>query len=216
MKSKKDISIVIADDHPILLKGLYDQLTSNGYNVIGKASNGMQALELILTTSPTIALLDIDMPLLNGFEVIKTATDKKISTKFIILSFHKETEYITQAKTLNINGYLLKEDSFMEIENCILSVWEGNSYFSKSFTNSSLLHADNELKKLQFLTPSETTILKLIAQQVSTTDIAHSLSVSKRTIEKHRSNIISKLELDRETNTLTKWTINNKSIILDL
>ncbi|CAL2104924.1 Regulator [Tenacibaculum sp. 190524A02b] len=216
MKSKKDISIVIADDHPILLKGLHDQLTSNGYNVIGQAANGMQALELILTLSPTIALLDIDMPLLNGFEVIKTAIDKKISTKFIILSFHKETEYIAQAKTLNINGYLLKEDSFMEIENCILSVWEGNSYFSKSFNNSSLLYADNELRKLQYLTPSETTILKLIAQQTSTTDIANSLSVSKRTIEKHRSNIISKLELDRETNTLTKWTLNNKSIILDL
>ncbi|CAL2094808.1 Regulator [Tenacibaculum sp. 190524A02b] len=216
MKSKKDVSIVIADDHPILLKGLHDQLTSNGYNVIGQAANGMQALELILTLSPTIALLDIDMPLLNGFEVIKTAIDKKISTKFIILSFHKETEYIAQAKTLNINGYLLKEDSFMEIENCILSVWEGNSYFSKSFNNSSLLYADNELRKLQYLTPSETTILKLIAQQTSTTDIANSLSVSKRTIEKHRSNIISKLELDRETNTLTKWTLNNKSIILDL
>ncbi|CAL2077601.1 response regulator transcription factor [Tenacibaculum sp. 190524A02b] len=216
MKSKKDVSIVIADDHPILLKGLHDQFTSNGYNVIGQAANGMQALELILTLSPTIALLDIDMPLLNGFEVIKTAIDKKISTKFIILSFHKETEYIAQAKTLNINGYLLKEDSFMEIENCILSVWEGNSYFSKSFNNSSLLYADNELRKLQYLTPSETTILKLIAQQTSTTDIANSLSVSKRTIEKHRSNIISKLELDRETNTLTKWTLNNKSIILDL
>ncbi|MBW1294198.1 response regulator [Aquimarina litoralis] len=216
MISKKDISIVIADDHPMLLKGLYDELTIHNYQVTGKAANGMQALEQILTLEPTLALLDIDMPLLNGFEVIKTASEKKVSTKFIILSFLKETKYITQAKKLGIDGYLLKEDSFFEIEKCIREILQGNSYFSKAIDSSSLQNASEELKKLQFLTPSETTILKLIAQQISTIEIADSLFVSKRTIEKHRSNIISKLELGKETNTLTKWTLNHKNVILEL
>ncbi|WP_108809024.1 response regulator [Aquimarina spinulae] len=216
MIHKKDISIVVADDHPMLLKGLYDELVANEYRVIGQASNGMQALELILIQKPDIALLDIDMPLLNGFEVVKTAKEKEVPTKFIVLSFHKETEYITQAKTLGIYGYLLKEDSFFEIEKCINTVINGEIYFSKSFDTSFLKNASDELKKFQFLTPSETVILKLIAQQISTLEIAESLCVSKRTIEKHRSNIISKLDLEGETNSLTKWTLNHKNIILEL
>ena len=108
MLEKSKISVVIADDHPMILKGLLDELQANNYNVLGQAANGMQALELILTHNPTIALLDIDMPLLTGFEVIKMAKQKKVDTKFIILSFHKENDYLSQAKALQINGYLLK------------------------------------------------------------------------------------------------------------
>ena len=101
---KASLTIVIADDHPMLLKGLYEELMSNGYNVIGQAADGMKAFELILTEKPDLAILDIDMPVLSGFEVIKMAKEKEVSTKFIVLSFHKEAEYITQARTLNIDG----------------------------------------------------------------------------------------------------------------
>ena len=129
----KSASLIVADDHPMLLKGLYEELSGNGYNVIGRATNGMEALELILKQQPAVALLDIDMPLLTGFEVIKMAKDKGVSTKFIVLSFHKETEYIAQAKALQINGYLLKEDSFFDIERCLNAVLSGQQYFSSSF-----------------------------------------------------------------------------------
>lgn len=213
---KKDIHIVIADDHPMLLKGLYEELINNSYKVIGQAKNGNQALSLILLHKPDIALLDIDMPDLSGFEVIKAAKKKGSNTKFIILSFHKEKDYITKAKSLQINGYLLKEDSFFEIEQCIKEVVGNKQYFSRSFNKSNLINASLEIQKLQLLTPSEITILKLIAQQNSTSQIAETLYVSSRTVEKHRSNIILKLELESGPNSLSHWALINKLIILEL
>jgi YesN/AraC family two-component response regulator len=92
MIEKENFTIVIADDHPMLLKGLHEELVKNNYNVVGQGATGMQALELILKHEPTVALLDIDMPILTGFEVIKTAKEKGSKTKFIVLSFHKEAE----------------------------------------------------------------------------------------------------------------------------
>jgi len=213
---KNNVTFVIADDHPMILKGLNDELTSNNYNVVGKAINGLQALEHILTYKPTIALLDIDMPLLTGFEVIKMAKEKEVNTKFIVLSFHKESDYISQAKSLQINGYLLKEDSFSEIEKCINDVIQGKTYFSKSFEPSSLQTVSDDLKKIKLLTASEKTILKLIAQQLSTAEIADNLCVSPRTVEKHRSNILSKLELNGTHPSLSNWAIIHKKAIKEI
>ncbi|MEM6720845.1 MAG: response regulator transcription factor [Bacteroidota bacterium] len=210
----KKITIVTADDHPMLLKGLTEELTTNGYNVIGQATNGIQALELIIKLKPAIALLDIDMPVLTGFEVIKMAREKGAKTKFIILSFHKESYYIVQAKAFQIDGYLLKEDTFFEIEHCINEVLNGNVYFSKSIDDQPLQNASEELKRLNLLTLSETKILKLIAQEISNQEIADTLSVSIRTIEKHRSNIIEKLGLKKGNNVLTNWALLNRNVIL--
>ncbi|GAB5399960.1 MAG: response regulator transcription factor [Aureisphaera sp.] len=212
----KNATLILADDHPMLLKGLYEELDANGYTILGQATNGVQALELILKEQPNLALLDIDMPLLNGFDVIKMAKEKGSATKFIVLSFHKESEYIVQAKALGINGYLLKEDSFFDIERCIEAVLIDEQYYSRSFKANALNAVKSELKKLQLLTPSELIILKMVAQQVSTVDIAQSLYISKRTVEKHRSNIIIKLELEGGTNALTNWAISNKNTIAEL
>ena len=198
----------------MLLKGLQDELESHGYKVVGQALNGMQALELILTLTPSVALLDIDMPLLTGFEVIKTAKEKRSLTKFIVLSFHKEAEYVSQAKALQINGYLLKEDSFEEVERCIEAAVNDEEYFSRSFDAFSLRNANEELRKLSLLTPSETTILKLIAQQYTSNEIADTLCVSSRTVEKHRSNIIVKLGLEGGTNAVTNWALVHKNTIM--
>ena len=212
---KNTISIVIADDHPMLLKGLGDELTKNNYTVLGKAINGIQALEMVLQHQPDIALLDIDMPMLNGFDVVKMAREKGAKTKFVMLSFHKESDYVAQAKSLQIDGYMLKEDSFEHIEDCITRVLDGEVCFSSSFNELAIKNADNELGKLNQLTASELTILKKIAHQISTLSIADELGVSSRTIEKHRSNIIEKLLLKNTTNSLTNWAISNKAIILE-
>lgn len=216
MMSPKEISIVIADDHPLLLDGLHKELLANDFNIVGKASDGKQALGMIAKYKPDLALLDIDMPLLTGFEVVKEAKEKGITTKFVMLSYHKEVDYVIKAKALQINGYLLKEDSFIEIKRCIHRVLEGETYFSPSFDNLSLQNANEELRKIQFLTASEITILKLIANQMSNAEIADLLSVSIRTVEKHRSNIISKLDIDGGTNALTNWTLVNKNLIEEI
>ncbi|OAD90655.1 DNA-binding response regulator [Aequorivita soesokkakensis] len=216
MIEKKDISIVIADDHPMILKGLNEELTTNNYNVVGQAINGMEALELIMANSPNIALLDIDMPLLTGFEVIKKAKEKQVDTKFIVLSFHKENDYISQAKALQINGYLLKEDSFSEIEKCIECVLNNEIYFSRAFNADSLQSVSEDLKRIKHLTSSEKTILKLVSEQMSSQDIAETLFISIRTVEKHRSNIITKLELENTTNALTNWAYFHRNVIKEL
>lgn len=216
MMTKKPISIVVADDHPMLLKGLFEELTENGYHVAGKAKNGLIALELVLKLKPTLAIIDVDMPLLSGFDVVKMAKDKKISTKFIIQTFHKEANYIKEAKTLQIKGYLLKEDSFLEIQKCIKAVINNTEYFSSSLQNTSIEDASGQLQKLQFLSASEIVILKQISKQISTNEIAKTLSVSARTIEKHRSNIIAKLDLKSKANSLTNWAFINKNTIENL
>lgn len=216
MIEKKNISIVIADDHPMILKGLHDELVAYEYNVVGQAVNGMQALELILTKQPTLALLDIDMPLLTGFEVIKMAKEKQIDTKFIVLSFHKERDYISQAKALQINGYLLKEDSFTEIEDCIQCVLNNEVYFSRAFEPASLESVSEDLRRIKHLTSSEKTVLKLVSQQMSSILIAEALFISTRTVEKHRSNIITKLELENTNNALTNWAYIHRNVIKEL
>ncbi len=213
MIKKENISLVIADDHPMLLKGLYNEFTKNHYSVIGQAKDGMHALELILRLKPKLAILDINMPLLTGFDVIKMIKDKGIDTKFIILSYLREIDYIKKAKSLYINGYLLKEDSFLEIEHCIEAVLNDKVYFSPSFDDFSLKNATEELKKIKLLTPSEITILKLIALKTPNTELANTLGVSIRTIEKHRSNMVHKLGIEGVTNSVTYWALKNKDII---
>ena len=215
MINKGSTSIMVADDHPVLLKGLTEELSTNGYNVIGSANNGAQALEQVLSLHPTIALLDIDMPMLSGFEVVKTAKEKGSTTKFIMFSYHKESEFVIQAKSLQIDGYLLKEDSFSEIEKCIDMVVNGLEFFSAAFSSNTLKNASEEMVKLNWLTASELTILKLIAERETNVQIAEKLSVSIRTIEKHRSNIIAKLWKKKGNNSLVTWAITNKSLIVN-
>ena len=216
MLLNNEISVVIADDHPMTLKGLKDEFLESSYNVVGEAINGMQALELILTLEPTIALLDIEMPILTGFEVIKMVKQKELKTKFIVLSFHKEKEYISQAKALQINGYLLKEDSFAVIENCIKNILNDKICFSPSFEASSLESVSEEFKLIKLLTPSEKTILKLIAQQMSSNEIAETLFISPRTVEKHRSNILAKLEIDNSNNALINWAFIHRKTLKEI
>jgi DNA-binding NarL/FixJ family response regulator len=215
MIPNEEISLVIADDHPIMLSGLYEQLVKHNYNILGQAVNGTQALELIFSMKPKVAILDVDMPWLTGFEVIKAVKQKNGNTQFIILSLHSEAEYVAEAKSHGVLGYLLKEDSFAEIEKCIHAVMRGEEYFSTSFEAFSLDNASEELQKLKLVPFSELAILKLLSPHFSSSKIAETLCVSARTIEKHRSNIIVKLDIAGAPNALIHWALLHKNIILN-
>lgn len=211
-----DITILVADDHPMLLKGLTDELASNGYNVLEGALNGAEALQLLLTENPDVAILDIEMPLLSGFEVIKKSREKQITTKFIILTSHKEKAFVLRAKKLEISGYLLKDEPYSEVDKCIRSVLAGKDYFSHTFDQIFANEISPQLEKLKFLSPSERTIIRLIAQGQTSKEIGELLSISHRTVQKHRANIINKLDLAPAMDSLTVWTSENKELILSL
>ena len=210
---RNNISLFIADDHPLLLRGLIDQLKEYGYHMLGAADNGATALDQIVKLQPDIAILDEEMPLLTGFEVIKKCKEKNIKTRFIILTSHKEKAFIYKAKKLNIFGYIIKDEPFIEIHKCIQSVSKGVPYFSDVFSSVFKNEVSPELQKLKLLSPSERTIVKLIAQNKSTKEIGELLFVSSRTIEKHRSNIISKLDLGYQKKSLSTWANENKHLI---
>lgn len=204
-------SIFIADDHPILIKGLEDLLVEKGMKVIGSATNGQAALNFILKNKPDIAVLDVEMPFLTGIEIAKECYKNSIKTKVILITIHKEVELYLQAKKLNIYGYLLKEFALEEIEKCIQCVSIGTPYFSEKIKEM-LGYTEESKSILKELTLTEKRIIKLISQHKSNKEIGHLLFISPRTVEKHRSNIINKLNIERKTGALSTWVQKNKHL----
>jgi len=209
----KNQSIIIADDHPLLLKGLSNFLIEKGYNLVGSGVDGREAYNLIAKLEPDIAILDIQMPFMSGIEIARKCNTNHWRTKIVLITFHKEKDLYRQAKDLNIYGYILKEFALDEIENCIYTVSEGNSYFSPKIREL-LDDPREEDDVLKLLTPSERKILKLIAKDKTNKEIAGMLFISHRTVEKHRSNIINKLELQHKTNSLLIWAKEHQDRLL--
>lgn len=211
-----NITVLVADDHPMLLKGLVNELEAHNYSVVATAENGAQALEKIIAFNPDIALLDVEMPMLNGFEVIQKCQDKQLNTKFIILTSHKERGFVHKAKMLNLSGYMMKDEPFKALHACIQSVNRGIPYFSSVFNDVLSNEIEPQLQKIKLLSPSERTIVRLVAQGKSSKDIGEQLSVSARTVEKHRSNIIAKLDLPPQSDALVVWTKEFQDIVANL
>jgi DNA-binding NarL/FixJ family response regulator len=204
-------SIVIADDHPIILRGLTDFLTAKGYNIVGSAADGNMAYNLIVKLKPEIAILDIRMPNKTGLEIAEACKKNGITSKIILITFDKEEELYDEALSYNVYGYILKEFAVEEIETCIAHVVKGRPYFSEEIT--SYLKASKPKQKLdilKLLTKSELKIVKLISESKTSQEIANELSISVRTIDKHRSNIVNKLDLDNKPTSLSIWASLNK------
>lgn len=197
-------SIIIADDHPLLLKGLSDFLIEKGYNLVGSGKDGREAYNLITKKKPDIAILDIQMPYMSGLEIAQQCKGLDLNTKIVLITLHKEKDLYQKAQELNIFGYILKEFALEEIENCIKTVTDGVPFFSDKIKEliGVVFIDDGELSSL---TPSEKKILKLIAQDKTNKEIASQLFISYRTVEKHRSNIITKLNIEPKTNSLLIW-----------
>lgn len=205
-------SIIIADDHPLVLKGLQDFLIERKYNVIGSASNGEEAYELIVTYNPEIAILDIRMPFKSGIEITEECIKNNIKTKIILITFEKSAQLYRQAKALNVHGYILKEFALIEIENCLASIQNNIPYFSPEIEVS---FSGNEINEaINSLTPTEKKVLKLIAQNKTNKEIGEELFISYRTSEKHRSNIINKIGLNHHSNSLLIWAKENQNYFL--
>lgn len=193
-------SIIIADDHPLLLKGLQDFLTEKGYDVIDSAANGKDAYNLIVKHRPDIAILDIRMPFKTGIEIARECGEQQIATKIVLITFEKDEQLYQQAKALNIFGYVLKEFALVEIENCLKAVNKGLSYFSPELTEH--LAKDEPPEEIKLLTPTEKRVLHFIALNKTAKEIGEVLFISNRTVEKHKSHIIKKLNLESKHSSI--------------
>lgn len=204
-------TIIIADDHPLVLKGLQDFLHEKNYNVLASAKNGKEALALIKAHTPDIAILDIKMPFFTGLQIAEKCKKANIKTKIVLITFEKDEKIYNEAKALGVYGYVLKEFALDEIENCIASVTEDKPYFSPELL--AYIEVDEAPEELQLLTKTETKIIGLIAQNKTGVEIADLLFVSTRTVEKHKSNIIKKLKLQSKQNSLLIWAKENSDYL---
>lgn len=193
-------SIIIADDHPLILKGLNDFLIEKGYNVIASAKNGKEAFTLINAHQPEIAILDIQMPYLTGLQVAEKCKKAGLSTKIIVITFEKSEEIYNEAKSLGIFGYILKEFAIEEVEYCIENVLQERSYFSPELIE--YLEIKKIPTELKLLTDTEMKVLQLAAKNKTAKEIGAIIGCSDRTVEKHKSHIRSKLKLSSNANSI--------------
>jgi DNA-binding NarL/FixJ family response regulator len=204
--------IVIADDHPIFRSGLRLEIeTDPAFLVIGEADDGVSALRLIEEKSPDIVVLDVNMPELSGFDVLAQIRGRGLSAKVIMMTMHKDEAMFSKALALGACGYVLKDSAAGDILQCLHAVVSGENYTSAAITTYLFKKASGakSVVGLSSLTPAERNILRLIAEYKTSREIADELCLSVRTIENHRSNICSKLDV-RGTHALVKFALLNQ------
>lgn len=214
--TENKIRIVIADDHPLFLRGIkYSLLSENNIEIIGEASNGAEALELVKELIPDIAILDYDMPEHTGLEILEEIRKNNISTKIIFLTMHSDSEIFEKAINLKADGFLLKDSIDTEIMKSIKTVINGGNYYDPMLSGSLIKEKVIEKSKemvTESLTKTERRIIKLVASNKTTQEIADKLFVSTRTVDRHRSNICKKLNVSGH-NALMHFVIENKHLI---
>jgi DNA-binding NarL/FixJ family response regulator len=209
------IRVFNADDHPILRKGITDLIIeTEGFDWVGSAENGKDALKKIKAIKPDVAILDIEMPYMTGLDVAQSLIEEGTETAIVLLTLFKDESFLEKALKTGIKGYLLKESSEKEILDCIQSVHKGYSYVNASLTHLLVKNKNEKDSILSKLSEHEINILKLIAQQKTSNEIADMLFISPKTVSNHRNNISKKLELSGEQNGILKWAMENKALLL--
>jgi DNA-binding NarL/FixJ family response regulator len=200
MESKKQIFIV--EDHRLFREGLKAMLSLDpGYEIIGEAEDGLEAVRLIRKSKPDLVLLDLSMPRMNGFSVLREIKAAMPEVKILVLSIHESDQYVLQAFEARADGYAIKDSSREELRMAIRSVLEGKKYISPGVAGNVLegyLDGRKTLKTksaLDTLTEREKEILKLLGEGYQNKEIAELVHISVKTVEKHRANIMAKLDL---------------------
>ena len=209
----------MADDHPIVRQGLRRMIeTDKNLLIVAEAGDGQTAFDLIEAHQPQVAVLDIDMPEMDGFEVVRQLRRKKINVEIVFLTMHHEEELFQAAMDLGVKGYVLKDSAISDIVAAIKSAAKNRPFLSPAL--SALLlnrrrrteELENEKPGLHLLTPTEKRVLKFIAGNKTSKEIGEELFVSYRTVESHRANISRKLDLHGSL-ALVKFAAIHKSEI---
>ena len=212
-----EIRLVIADDHPLLRNGLRQVIESDSrLKVLAEAGDGEAALERIEALRPDVAVLDIEMPRLTGFDLLRAIREKKLAVEVVFLTMYKDEEMFNEALDLGAKGYVLKDSAVTDIVGCIHAVAAGRHYISPAISsflvnrNMRSVELIKQKPSLKDLTATERRILKLIAENKTSKEIAAVLFISHRTVENHRANICQKLDL-KGSHSLIKFAFDHKS-----
>jgi DNA-binding NarL/FixJ family response regulator len=216
---KPEATVIIVDDHPLLRRGLRDVIGENsGFRIVGEASDGTEAMRLFASLKPHIAIIDIDMPQLNGLETLRAMRGLPFTIKPIILTMYREEDMFNAAMDLGAKGYVLKENAANDILAALEAVARGDSFVSTSMRSVGLRRGDRVRElllskpQIEALTPAERRILKLIGEDYTSKEIADLLQLSVRTVDNHRQHICNKLKL-HGTHSLLKFAFDNSAYL---
>ncbi len=214
---KSQITVLIADDHPIFRKGLRQIIeTDSELKIVAEVGDGEEALTNIRLLDPQVAVLDVDMPKLDGLAVLKIIKEENLPIAVILLTMYKEARFFNSALDAGVKGYVIKDSAVSEITNAIHAVAKGENFISPTLSTLLMKRVNraekSEKSPLDLLTTSERKVLKLVSESKSNKQIADELFISIRTVENHRSNICAKLNLEGK-NALLTYALTNKSKI---
>ena len=211
----REVTVMIVDDHPLLRHGLRDFIGRNSrFRIISEASDGEEALRQMACVKPQIAILDIDMPRLNGLETLRAIRQLPFPVKVIILTMYKEEDMFDAAMDLGAKAYVLKENTANDIVAALEKVDRGESFISALMLGAGQRRSDRVRQlllskpQIEALTPAERRILKLIGEDYTSKEIADLLKLSVRTVDNHRQHICNKLKL-HGTHSLLKFAFDN-------
>ena len=198
----EQIRIVIAEDHPFFRDGLRTALEhARTFSVVAEASDGPTALDHLRTLKPDMAILDIGLPRMNGFAIVRALREERLPVEVVFLTIHDDEEMFEEALSLNVKGYLLKDCTESEILRCVKAVASGQHYTSPSMTTY-LVNKTRRVERfalttpgLNTLTPHERSILRHIADGRTSKDIAREMGIAPKTVDTHRANICTKLDI---------------------
>ena len=215
MNAPKHITVLLADDHMIVREGLRAVLEAEGdIEIVGQAQDGRQAVELTEKLLPSVVVMDIAMPRLNGLEATRQILKIAPATRILILSAHSDDAYIEQVIALGAAGYLIKQTSLLILAKAIREACKGNTFFSPSIAKrlhdqerKSRERGDLHSKSIARLTSREVEVLQLIAEGKANKETASELNISIKTVEKHRQALMEKLNI-HDTASLTRYAIS--------
>lgn len=201
------IRVVLADDHVLVRQSLKSLLEREGFQVVGEASDGQEALRCVESLQPNIAVMDISMPILNGIEAARALSLRSSSTKTILLTQHDEDQYVSEALEAGVKGYVLKNQAVSDLVQAIQQVSRGHVYLSPGVSRAVMeAYRSKSERAGDPLSARERQVLQLIAEGKSTRDVASLLGISVKTAESHRTRLMQKLDI-HETASLVRYAV---------